>query len=270
MTWAVPGPAFLFCPADRPDRFTKAALAADVVILDLEDGVAPERRDEARAHLRAASLDPATTIVRINPASSPDHERDLTTLRETNVTMVMLAKTEAPEEVLALEEFSVVALLETPRGVVAANEIARCANIIAVMWGAEDLVAALGGLSSRRADRSYRDVARYARSRTLLAARAEGRCALDAVCLLLDDLELQRDEALDAAAVGFAATVCVHPSQVPVVRAAYRPSDEQLAWAKQILDESRGRAGVFRVGTLMVDEPVLAQARQILRRGDVA
>ena len=270
MTWAVPGPAFLFCPADRPDRFAKAARAADVVILDLEDGVAPERRSEARAQLRAASLDPTTTIVRINPASSPDHALDLAALRDTAVSMIMLAKTETPEEVLALEEFSVVALLETPRGVVAADEIARCANTLALMWGAEDLVAALGGLTSRHLDTSYRDVARYARSRTLLAARAEGRCALDAVCLLMDDLELQHREALDAAAVGFDATVCVHPSQVPVVRSAYRPSDEQLAWAQHILDESHGRAGVFRVGTLMVDEPVLAQARQILRRGGVA
>ncbi|HQT99683.1 MAG TPA: CoA ester lyase [Acidimicrobiales bacterium] len=270
MTWAVPGPAFLFCPADRPDRFAKAASAADVVILDLEDGVAPERREEARAHLRAASLDPATTIVRINPASSPEHALDLASVRETAVSMVMLAKTESPDEVLALDEFSVVALLETPRGVLAAEEIAQCTNTLGLMWGAEDLVAALGGLSSRGEDKVYRDVARYARSRTLLAARAEGRCALDAVCLLLDDLELQRTEALDAAAVGFAATVCVHPSQVPIVRAAYRPSDEQLAWATHILDASRGRAGVFRVGELMVDEPVLAQARLILRRGDVA
>ncbi|OYV65748.1 MAG: hypothetical protein B7X07_01875 [Actinobacteria bacterium 21-64-8] len=257
MTWAVPGPAFLFCPADRPDRFAKAASAADVYEVLVYD-----RRRHARLVAAVEIVSPAN--------KDRQHALDLASVRETAVSMVMLAKTESPDEVLALDEFSVVALLETPRGVLAAEEIAQCTNTLGLMWGAEDLVAALGGLSSRGEDKVYRDVARYARSRTLLAARAEGRCALDAVCLLLDDLELQRTEALDAAAVGFAATVCVHPSQVPIVRAAYRPSDEQLAWATHILDASRGRAGVFRVGELMVDEPVLAQARLILRRGDVA
>ena len=148
----------------------------------------------------------------------------------------------------------------------AADAIAECPNTVGLMWGAEDLVAALGGYSSRHDDGSYRDVARYARARTLLAAGAHQRCALDAVYLKFENLEGQRDEASDAAAMGYSASACVHPSQVEVVRAAYRPTSAQIAWAKNILEASKDRAGVYRVGGLMVDGPVVTQARQILNR----
>ena len=80
------GPALLFCPADRPERFGKAAAAADVVILDLEDGVAAGAKDAARRALRAADLDPARTVVRVNPADTEDHQRDLEALSATGST----------------------------------------------------------------------------------------------------------------------------------------------------------------------------------------
>ena len=67
------GPGWLFCPADRPERFEKAAAAADVVILDLEDGVAAKDREAARAALIDTPLDPDRTVVRINPAATADH-----------------------------------------------------------------------------------------------------------------------------------------------------------------------------------------------------
>lgn len=263
---AATGPAYLFCPADRPERFATAAAAADVVILDLEDGVAPAHRASARAHVLAAALDPATTIVRVNPVSSPEHALDVAMLRTSRWRTLMLAKTASSDEVRSLEGFDVVALCETPAGITALEEIARCPNAVGIMWGAEDLVAALGGYASRHDDGSYRDVARYARARALLAARARGLVALDAVYLDFADLAGQRAEATDAAAMGFSGTACVHPTQVAVIRAAYRPSPAQIDWARRIAREARGRAGVFRVGGLMVDGPVLAQAAQILRR----
>ena len=91
-----PGPAWLFCPADRPERFEKAAAAADVVILDLEDGVAAKDREAARAALIDTPLDPDRTVVRINPSATADHQLDLEALSRTNYTTVMLAKTEDP------------------------------------------------------------------------------------------------------------------------------------------------------------------------------
>ncbi|BCI86825.1 hypothetical protein NIIDMKKI_20310 [Mycobacterium kansasii] len=132
--------------------------------------------------------------------------------------------------------------------------------------GAEDLIATLGGSSSRRADGAYRDVARHVRSTILLAASAFGRLALDAVHLDIRDVEGLQQEAVDAATVGFDATVCIHPSQVPVVRKAYRPSDEKLDWARRVLAASRNERGVFAFEGQMVDSPVLRHAEMLLRR----
>ena len=276
-TWNTPGPAFLFCPGDRPERFAKAAAAADVVIVDLEDAVTPDHRESARLNILGAALDPATTVVRVNPRHSPDHDRDVQMLRESAYRTVMLAKTSCADDVRSLESFDVIALCETPDGVMAVEEIAACANTVGVMWGAEDLVAALGGYSSRHDDGTYRDVARFARARTLLAARARQLVALDAVYLSFNDLDGQRAEARDAAAMGFTGTACVHPAQATVIREAYCPTPAQLAWAREVLVgagadhdkdgvDAPGGEGVTRVGGLMVDAPVLAQAREILRR----
>src|SRR3954471_13857222 len=93
------GPAWLFCPADRQERFEKAAAAADVVILDLEDGVAAKDREAARAALIETPLDPARTVVRVNPATTPDHALDIKALSRTDYTTVMLAKTESADQV---------------------------------------------------------------------------------------------------------------------------------------------------------------------------
>src|SRR5258708_23300798 len=93
------GPAWLFCPADRPERFEKAAAAADVVILDLEDGVAAKDRAAARTALIETPLHPDRTVVRINPRSTAEHQRLLAALQLTTYTTVMLAETEDPQQV---------------------------------------------------------------------------------------------------------------------------------------------------------------------------
>jgi citrate lyase subunit beta/citryl-CoA lyase len=260
------GPAWLFCPADRPERFAKAAAAADIVILDLEDGVAAADRPAARDALRDTPLDPQQTVVRVNPAGTDEHARDLEALAATAYTRVMLPKTESAAQVETLAPFEVIALIETPRGAVSATEIAAAGPTVAMMWGAEDLIAALGGGSSRRADGRYRQVAGHVRSTVLLAASAFGRAALDAVHLDIGDLAGLEAEALDAAAVGFDATVCIHPSQIPVVRNAYRPADEQVSWARRVLAAAQTQRGVFAFEGQMVDSPVLRHAEAILRR----
>jgi citrate lyase subunit beta/citryl-CoA lyase len=261
------GPALLFCPADRPDRFANALERADAVILDLEDAVDPARRPVAREALVASDLDPARVIVRINPAGTPDHEPDISALAATPYRAVMLPKAERPADLAALRGYDTIALCETAAGVVAAPELARADGVIALMWGAEDLVASLGGTSSRRPDGSYRDVARHARSAVLLAARAAGRFAVDTVHLDIADLDGLAVEAEDAAAVGFAATTCIHPGQVETIRAAYRPSADDVRAARELLaaaEEAGG--GVFRFAGRMVDGPVVAHARAVLRR----
>ncbi len=225
------GVAWLFCPADRPERFAKAAAAADIVILDLEDGVAPADRPAARQALIDTPLDAARTVVRVNPVGTPDHALDLEALKATNYTQVMLAKSESAEQVDSLAPFSVIALCETPRGALKALEIAEAPTVVGLMWGAEDLMAGLGGQSSRGADGQYRDVARFAKSHVLLACGAAGKLAIEAVYLNIKDLDGLAVEAGEAVQIGFGAKALIHPSHVEVVRNAYRPSQEQVDWA---------------------------------------
>ncbi|MCM3695321.1 CoA ester lyase [Microbacterium oleivorans] len=260
------GPAILFCPADRPERYAKALAAADTVILDLEDAVAPADKAGARTALTAAEVDLERVIVRVNPASSDELDRDLEALRGTGFRRLMLAKAEEAEEVDRLDGHRVIALCETPRGVENAGALARHPLVAGLMWGAEDLVAGIGGRSSRAADGRYRDVARYARSRVLIAAAAAGVDAIDAVHLDIADAAGLEDEARDAAASGFAATACIHPSQVEVIRRAYAPTSEEREWADAVLDEATRQPGVFRFRGRMIDEPVLRQARRTLGR----
>lgn len=264
MSWSPLGPALLFCPADRPDRFAKAANAADMVILDLEDGVNAVDRIAARAAVIENLLDPQRTILRVNPVNSVDFALDLEALDQTPYSLVMLAKTESSDQVQALSGRGVVALCETAKGVIESASIAAAESTVALMWGAEDLLASLGGRSSRTEDGRYREFARFARSRVLLSARAHDRCAIDAIHLDIADTEGQRDEARDAAASGFSATACIHPSQVEVVRAAYRPTDEEVAWASGVIRAATSERGVFRYEGRMIDAPLLRHAKQIL------
>jgi citrate lyase subunit beta/citryl-CoA lyase len=261
------GPALLFCPADRPDRFAKALERADAVILDLEDAVAPENRAAAREALGAAELDPARVIVRVNEVGSPDWDADLAAAARFPTIMVPKADRRLLDAMPS--GVDVIALCESATGVVAAPELAT--RVSALMWGAEDLVASLGGTSSRHTDGSYRDVVRTARANVLLAAGAAGIPAIDTVHLDITDLDGVRAEAEDAVASGFSATACIHPSHAEVIREAYRPTAEQVAWARRVLDaaashSSDGRSGVFRFEGGMVDGPVLRHAEAVVRR----
>lgn len=268
--WLPPGPALLFCPADRPERYAKALERADVVILDLEDAVAPDNRQAARDALIATPLDPDRVIVRINPPATGDHRRDLAAIAETAYRVVMVAKAEAVDAVAATG-LQAIALIETPLGAVRVNEIASAPNCIGLMWGAEDLVAGLGGKSSRfgagdERSGTYRDVPRHVRSSVRLAAAAYGRFAVDAVHLDIGDVDGLAAEVSDAVALGYVATACIHPSQVATIRAGYRPDEQEVAWAREILAAARENPGVFSLNGQMVDGPVLRQAESVLSR----
>jgi len=264
------GPALLFCPADRPDRYQKAAAAADTAIIDLEDAVAAADKESARESLMASTLKPEEVVVRVNPYGSVDYRRDLATVAETPYRRVMLAKTESPEQVDELAEhgFAVIALCETAAGVQDAPAIARHPAVTAMMWGAEDLIASMGGRSSRHPSGTYRDVARAARSRVLIAAHAAGKLAIDAVHLDITDLDGLVAEAEDAAASGFTATACIHPSQVETIRRAYAPTEGERSWATAVLHAAQKQAGVFKHEGQMIDEPLLRQARIILDKDE--
>jgi citrate lyase subunit beta/citryl-CoA lyase len=271
----VMGPALLFCPADRPERFQKAAERSDAVIIDLEDAVAAPDKKRARGAILAQlgssgegpELDPSRTIIRINPAGTADFEKDLHCLAHTPYRTVMLAKTESAEQLRALDGFHVIALCETAAGIVNAPAIAAAPNVVALMWGAEDLLASLGGTSSRKDDGGYRAVALHARSSVLLAAGAFGKEAVDAVYVNIPDLEGLAEEARDAVASGFSSKACIHPSQVAAVRAAYAPSVDEVAAARELLEAARAAGtGVFQFNGKMIDGPILKHAEATLRK----
>ncbi|MDO5492562.1 MAG: CoA ester lyase [Nesterenkonia sp.] len=274
------GPALLFCPADRPERYAKAAERSDAVILDLEDAVAPGDKAEARRHLAehltaGAGTDEALrarTIVRVNPVSEEEFSEDLAVLSTTEVKWVMLAKAESAADVdvvaRALPGVGVLALCETAAGVVAAEEIAAHPATAALMWGAEDLIASIGGSSSRHPDGTYRDVARQARSRVLLAAAAHGAVGIDAICADFTDVEGLAAESADAVGSGFAAKACIHPAQVAVIREAYAPTEEELEHARALLGEVSRHGGAFQFRGAMVDAPLIRHAERVVRRAE--
>lgn len=273
------GPALLFCPADRPERYQKAAERSDAVILDLEDAVAPADKKLARGAILAqlgsggetVELDPSRTIVRVNPVGTPDFEKDLHCLAHTPYRTVMLAKAETGDQLKALEGYQVIALCETAKGIVNAAEIAQAPNVVGLMWGAEDLIASMGGSSSRKDDGGYRAVATHSRSTVLLAAKAAGKEAVDAVYVDIPNLAGLAVESADAVASGFGAKACIHPSQVAVVREAYTPSPEAVAVARELLAAAaEADAGVFQYKGKMVDGPILKHAESTLRRARIS
>jgi citrate lyase subunit beta/citryl-CoA lyase len=269
------GPALLFCPADRPERYQKAAERSDAVIVDLEDAVAPADKQRARGAILAQlgatgdvpELDPSRTIVRINPAGTDEFEKDLHCLKHTPYRHVMLAKAENPGQLKALEGYSVIALCETAAGILNAAAIAAEPNVVGLMWGAEDLLASLGGTSSRNDDGVYRAVALHARSTVLLAAGAFGKEAIDSVYVNIPDLEGLAAESRDAVASGFGAKACIHPSQVAIVRGAYAPAESDVAAANVLLEAAAADgSGVFQYNGKMIDGPILKHAESTLRR----
>ncbi len=269
------GPALLFCPADRPERYQKAAERSDAVIIDLEDAVAPADKQRARGAILAQvgangdvpELDPSRTIIRVNPAGTEEFEKDLHCLKHTPYRHLMLAKAEDASQLKELADYSVVALCETAAGILNAAAIAAEPNVTGLMWGAEDLIASLGGTSSRTGEGEYRAVALHARSTVLLAARAFGKEAIDSVYVNIPDLDGLAREAHDAVASGFGAKACIHPDQVAVVRGAYAPSETDVAAATELLAAaSSAGSGVFQFQGRMIDGPILKHAESVLRR----
>jgi citrate lyase subunit beta / citryl-CoA lyase len=261
------GPAWLFCPADRPERYPKALAGADVVLLDLEDAVAGDRKPAAREALSTLELDLDRTALRINGLTLDEHRADVELATRIGLRTVLVPKADDPAAIAALP-FDVIAICESPLGVERAGELAAVPNVIGLIWGADDLVAGLGGTASRRPDGSYRDVARYARERCLVGAKAFGKLALDNVVMDIPNVEMLAAECEDAVAVGFDAKLAIHPSQVSVIRDAYRPDADRVDWARRLLAAAGDNAGVFTFEGKMVDGPIFAQARQVLARAE--
>jgi citrate lyase beta subunit len=254
--------AFLFVPGDRPERFSKAAAARPkAVIADLEDAVAPERKLFARDAVQAALRSGFTGWVRINNVRTNDGMLDLAMLEAQPPAAVMIPKTRAGDidNVRAhLPNVAIVALIETISGVVDLEAIACSPGVAALAFGAYDLCAELGALPSP-------DVLATYRSQIVFAARRAGVSAIDAPFLDLEDVEGLAAEAARGVRFGFDGMLAVHPKQIAPIRAAYTPSEEQLAEARAVVAIAAD-GGAARYGALMIDAPVVAAARRVIAR----
>lgn len=248
---------------------------ADVVVFDLEDAVAPARKDEARdalADLLTSGFDPDCEVC-VRVTREYDADLDVLLDGEPRLDALMLPKVESGEDVTALADaiaardatYPVFALIETAAGVLAADAIAAATATTAVCFGAEDLAADLG---ARRTETGTEVL--YARERTVLAASAAGIDAIDTLVTDIDATDRLREDARFAIDLGYDGKLAIHPAQVVVINDAYTPADDRIAWAERVLDakteaDAEGR-GVFRVDGEMIDAPLVAQAERVIDR----
>ena len=268
--------SLLFVPGDRPERFAKAAASgADAIILDLEDSVAPGAKDEARAAVAEYLSTPAPILrlVRINPVDSVMLTDDLACAAGCDA--LMLPKSEGAETVHALAarlapNVKILPIAtETPRALFGLGGYGEVADrLCGLTWGAEDLPAAIGAVSSRHDDGRYTSPYEMARNLTLFGAHAAGVAAIETVYpAIRDDLGLKA-YAARGAYDGFTGMMALHPAQVPIINAAFTPSAEQIQHARAVIDAfaQSPDAGVLLLDGRMIDAPHLLQARKLLAR----
>ncbi|ANY10290.1 aldolase [Pseudonocardia sp. HH130630-07] len=256
---------FLFVPGARPDRFDKAvASGADVVVLDLEDAVAPDGKDAARADVAAWLATGARAMVRLNGTGTPWHADDVAAVSRAGCP-VMLPKAESGRQVAELAAAlppgtSIVPLVETARGVRRAEEICAAPGVVRPAFGSVDLAVDL------QVDHTDDDALRTARSELVLGARSAGVSApVDGVTTAVRDADRLRADTVAGLALGLTAKLCIHPAQVDVVAAALRPTPEQLDRARAVVGAARAGAVAVLDGAL-VDKPVVDRARALLAR----
>ncbi|MEV0063358.1 CoA ester lyase [Nocardia sp. NPDC050718] len=276
----------LFVPADRPERFAKATAAnPGLVVLDLEDAVAPEAKDAARDNAVAWIAAGNECAVRINAAGTRWHDDDLAALAPLHCA-VMLPKAEIgvlPAVIATLTAgradrgsahpasplgeidtpAPLIALIETAAGVVHAAAVAATAGVDRLAIGTFDLAAEIG------VDPADRDALAGTRHTVVLASAAAGLPGpIDGVTGVVDDADLVHDDAGYGRRLGFAGKLCIHPRQLEPVTTAFRPTAHEQAWARKILEATTETSGVAVVDGTMVDKPVVDRARRILAQLD--
>lgn len=277
-----PRRAALFAPGDKPRALEKAAgLGADVLILDLEDAVAPEAGTRARAALADARErwrdGGSECVVRINAPGTEAFEADLRAVAPGGWDAVLVAKVDSAPALVAtaraLDEHghrgAVWAMIETPQGVLNLPQIAeagREARLGALVAGSNDLALALR-LPDRTAARA---VLTSYMTQIVLAARACGAAALDSVYNAYTDTEGLVREAREARLMGFDGKTVIHPAQIDPVKTAFAPADAELDWARRVVaafdDPAHAGKGAIALGGAMVERLHLDHARAILAK----
>jgi citrate lyase subunit beta/citryl-CoA lyase len=269
--------SWLFVPADSERKIGKALeSAADAIIFDLEDSVAPAQKGRAREILKDLPKPSGGPQwwVRVNPLGSEFHKDDLKLIGSAHVHGIVLPKAESGADVTELAHrtgsIPIHAIVtETAASLFGLLSYRDPKSPLAAMsWGAEDLSAALGASSKFDSAGELSFTYRLARSLCLAGAVAAGVQPVDGVFADFRDDEGLRSEAEEARRDGFTGKLAIHPQQIGIINVAFTPSLEDVRHAEQIVAafEAHPDAGVLAVEGKMVDRPHLIQARRVLER----
>jgi citrate lyase beta subunit len=280
-----PRRALLYMPATDWRKVEKAAteLEVDSVCIDLEDGVALNRKEEARVAavkaLQSLDFGPRERLVRINPVGSGLEANDLKTVVPARPDGIVVPKVNDAGEIRwvsktvrrlqaehGLPPIILIAIVESARGIVNLREIAAAdARLEALIFGAEDYASDVGAVRTEAAVEVL-----YARSAVAAHAAAFDLQAIDLVRTDYKDMEALAREARQGMELGFSGKQVIHPAQVPVVQAAFTPTAEEVAWARRVVaahaEHQKKGAGAFALDGKMVDMPIVKAAERVLAR----
>lgn len=267
----------LYLPGNTPGMMLNAGIhKPDGIILDLEDSVAPQAKEDARIMVRNAlrSLDfyGAERMVRINQGGTGI--KDLECILPQEPDLLLIPKTENPDEIRRVEEkirdilpgreVLLMPILESATGIERAFEIASASDLVVAMAiGLEDYTSDLGVRRTGEGQESL-----WARSRMVNACKAAGIQAIDSVYSDVADEEGLRNTVIRSKAMGFEGMGCIHPRQIPIIKDAFRPETVEMEWAMQVVlafeEAEKNGLGVVSMGSKMIDPPVVKRALRII------
>jgi citrate lyase subunit beta / citryl-CoA lyase len=264
--------SLLFIPGNTPSMLKNSDLHdADLVILDLEDAVFEDQKDAAR-HLVSTMMNeapflPANVAVRINQVGTGAFESDLSALPLDRIDSLVIPKAEPEtidEVVRALHRLgnhstSLIALIETPSGLIETQKIASHPRVTGLLLGAEDLTASLFSTRTKSSEEIL-----LARSMVVLSARTHGKNAYDTPWTDTDDLEGLEKDARFARQLGFDGKAAIHPGHIKAINRAFMPTEDEILWAERVMTKAKTHTGAFALDGKMVDEPVIRRARRIM------
>lgn len=281
--------SWLFAPGDSEKKMTKAKDgAADIVLLDLEDAVAPENKVLARTMVHdfvKANPDQRHRLwVRINPLDGEWTLGDLVAIMPARPGGIMLPKVYGRQDVETVSNYLsaleaangieegatplIVLITETAEAMFHTGDYKGAPRVVALTWGAEDLADSIGASSNKNPDGSYSFTYELARSLTVLGAAAAGVTAIETISADFKDLDALRARAERVRRDGYRGMLAIHPAQVDVINEAFTPTEEEIAEAREIVDLFAANPGVGAIGYKggMLDRPYLSRAQNLLRQ----
>lgn len=281
--------SWLFVPGDSARKMQKALESeADIVLIDLEDAVAIGSKAAARPmvhdFIKVNPEQRRRLWVRVNPLDGPYALHDLAAVMPARPGGIMLPKVNGRQDVESLDKYLealevangieqgstpvIVLVTETAEGMFHCGDYKGAPRVVAMTWGAEDLADSLGASSNRNPDGSYSFTYELARSFCVMGAAAAGVTAIETISADFQDLEALRLRAEKVRRDGYRGMLAIHPAQIPVINAAFTPTEAEIAEAQEIADLFAANPGVGAIGWKggMLDRPYLARAERLLRQ----